>query len=58
MDLAALVGSHIHQHDAVLMDRHGAVCVGENLLEAFCRLETMEHMALITKSARDMGQVQ
>jgi len=57
-DLAALVGEHIHQHDAVLMDRHGAVCVGDSLLEAFCRLETMEHMALIVKTARDMGQVQ
>ena len=57
-DLAALVGEHIHKHDAVLMDRHGAVCVGGDLLEAFCRLETMEHTALITKTARDMGQVQ
>ena len=56
-DLAALVGEHIHAHDAVLMDRHGAVCVGRDLLEAFCRLETMEHTALITKNARDMGQV-
>ena len=56
-DLAALVGEHIHQHDAVLMDRHGAVCVGDSLLEAFCRLETMEHMALIVKNAQDMGQV-
>lgn len=57
-DLAALVGEHVHSHDAVLMDRHGAVCVGGDLLEAFCRLETMEHTALITKTARDMGQVQ
>ncbi len=56
-DLAALVGEHIRQHDAVLMDRHGAVCVGSDLLEAFCRLETMEHTALITKTARDMGEV-
>jgi L-fuculose-phosphate aldolase len=56
-DLAALVGEHIHHHDAVLMDRHGAVCVGATLLEAFCRLETMEHTALITKTARDMGRV-
>mgnify|MGYP001290927344 CR=1 FL=1 len=54
-DLASLVGEHIHAHDAVLMDRHGAVCVGTNLLEAFCRLETMEHTALITKTARDLG---
>jgi L-fuculose-phosphate aldolase len=57
-DLADLVGEHIRAHDAVLMDRHGAVCVGRDLLEAFCRLETMEHTALITKTARDMGQVQ
>lgn len=57
-DLASIVGQHIRTHDAVLMDRHGAVCVGSDLLEAFCRLETMEHTALITKSARDMGMVQ
>jgi L-fuculose-phosphate aldolase len=56
-DLAALVGEHIHNHDAVLMDRHGAVCVGSDLIEAFCRLETMEHTALITKTARDMGEI-
>ena len=56
-DLASLVGENILSHDAVLMDRHGAVCVGQNLLEAFCRLETMEHTALITKAARDMGEV-
>jgi len=57
-DLASIVGRHIQSYDAVLMDRHGAVCVGRGLLEAFCRLETMEHTALITKTARDMGQVQ
>jgi hypothetical protein len=57
-DLASIVGQHIVQHDAVLMDRHGAVCVGGDLLEAFCRLEIMEHTALITKAARDMGRVQ
>ena len=55
--LAQKVGEAIVNHDAVLMDRHGAVCAGTNLLEAFCRLETMEHTALITKTARDMGQV-
>ncbi|MEL6343440.1 MAG: class II aldolase/adducin family protein [Myxococcota bacterium] len=55
--LADRVGEAIVDHDAVLMDRHGAVCVGRDLLEAFCRLETMEHTALITKTARDLGQV-
>ena len=55
--LAELVGEAAKTHDALLMDRHGAVCMGSDLLEAFCRLETMEHTALITKLARDMGQV-
>jgi hypothetical protein len=39
------------------MDRHGAVCLGKSLLLAFCNLETMEHTALITKTARDLGNV-
>ena len=55
--LADKVGSAIQNHDAVLLDRHGAVCVGQNLLEAFCRLETMEHTALITKMAHDLGGI-
>jgi L-fuculose-phosphate aldolase len=45
----------VREHDAVLMDTHGAVCLGGSLLEAFCRLETVEHTALITKTARDLG---
>lgn len=53
--LATRVGTYIREHDAILMDRHGAVCVGRNLLEAFSRLETIEHTALITKTARDLG---
>lgn len=55
--LADKIRSYIRHHDAILMDRHGAVCVGDSLLEAFCRLETMEHTALITKTARDLGNV-
>ncbi len=53
--LAARIGPWIREHDAILMDRHGAVCVGRDLLTAFCNLETMEHTALITKTARDLG---
>lgn len=55
--LADKVGSAILNHNAVLMDRHGAVCVGSDLLNAFCNLETMEHTALITKTARGLGGV-
>jgi len=55
--LADKIGPYIREHDAILMDRHGAVCLGTSVLEAFCRLETVEHTALITKAARDMGHV-
>lgn len=56
-ELASAIRPWIREHDAILMDRHGAVCVGKDLLTAFCNLETMEHTALITKTARDLGHV-
>lgn len=56
-ELAVLVGDAIRSHDAVMMDRHGAVTVGRDLLEAFCKLETMEHTAKVLLAARQLGQV-
>lgn len=57
MTLADKIRPFVRNHDAILMDRHGAVCLGKDLLHAFCNLETMEHTALITKTARDLGGV-
>jgi len=57
-DLAELVGKAMVDYDAVMMDRHGAVCGGTSLLDAFCKLETMEHTANIMKWARDLGAMQ
>ena len=51
------VGEAVRSHDAVMMDRHGAVCVGKTLEEAFCKLEVLEHSAKIMKAARDLGGV-
>lgn len=55
--LADKIRPYIREHDAILMDRHGAVCLGKDLLHAFCNLEMVEHTALITKTARDLGHV-
>ncbi len=55
--LADKIRPFVRDHDAILMDRHGAVCLGTSLLTAFCNLETMEHTAKITKTARDLGGV-
>jgi L-fuculose-phosphate aldolase len=56
-DLAQRVGAFIKDYDALLMDTHGAVTAGHSLLEAFCRLETMEHTALVMKTAHDLGAI-
>ena len=55
--LADKIRPVVHRHDALIMDTHGVVALGTNLLEAFCRMETVEHTAYITKQARDMGGV-
>jgi len=55
--LAEAVGTAARAHDAVLLDHHGVVTLGGSLLEAFCRLETVEHTATILKAARDLGGV-
>ena len=56
--LADQVGDAVRLKDAVLLERHGAVCVGKDLLEAFCRLEVIEHTARIVMHARTLGVVQ
>ena len=55
--LALQVGDAIRTHDAIMMDRHGAVSVGKSLLDAFCKLETMEHTAKVLLAARQLGQI-
>ena len=45
----------VKHHNALLMANHGAVAYGENLWQAFDRLETMEHTARITILARTLG---
>ena len=56
--LADQVAAAMADHDAVMMDRHGAVCVGSTLLDAFCKLEMLEHTAQIMRDARALGRVQ
>ncbi len=43
--------------DAILMERHGALCVGKDLLDAYKKLEQIEHNAKITYMAHTLGRV-
>ncbi|MCB9899403.1 MAG: class II aldolase/adducin family protein [Planctomycetes bacterium] len=43
--------------DAVIMERHGVVCVGSDLFDAYKKMEMVEHTAKITHAARTLGVV-
>jgi len=45
----------IPRYDAVLMANHGAVCYGDDVFQAYFRMETIEHFARITLVAELLG---
>lgn len=52
-----VIGKYILQCDAMILDRHGTLTVGENLAGAYFKLEKLEHTAKIILSARLLGKV-
>ena len=48
----------ITNHDALILDRHGAITVGATLKEALYKLEKVEYAAVVTLTARQLGHVQ
>jgi len=47
----------IEKHDAIILDRHGAVTVGKDVFDAYRKIEKVEHCAEVTLAARQLGQV-
>jgi L-fuculose-phosphate aldolase len=47
----------VKDHDAVLLDHHGAVTVGETLSDAYCRMEKLEQIAYTLFCAKQIGNV-
>jgi L-fuculose-phosphate aldolase len=45
----------IPKHDAILLGNHGAVCSGQQIWQAFFRMETLEHVARIALVAEMLG---
>jgi L-fuculose-phosphate aldolase len=54
-ELAASLSHLIPGHSAILMANHGAVTYGGNLLDAFLKMETVEHFANICLVAHQLG---
>ena len=47
----------IKNHDALILDRHGVLTVGKNLIEVYRKLEKVEYCAQVTLVARQLGKV-
>jgi len=56
-ELARAVGQAVRTRDALLLDRHGAVSLGRDLIEAFGRLETVEQVARVALLATAAGSL-
>lgn len=48
---------HIQNSDAILLENHGALTLGPDLITAYHRMETLEHTAHIVYLARQLGNV-
>ncbi len=57
-DMADVLIPFIHNHNAFLLQRHGVLVIGENMLDAFNRLEHLEHMARVVYLLSSMGSIE
>lgn len=57
-ELSSTLTPLIPEHDAILMANHGVVTCGQNLLDAYMKMEKVEHYARIVAVARQLGPTQ
>ena len=57
-EVAASLEPLIADHQAILMANHGAVSYGATLLDAFLKMETVEHLAVIRLASHQLGPAQ
>lgn len=47
----------ISKHDVIILDRHGALCVGSDIWDAFFKLERLEYAAKVILYAKCAGKL-
>ncbi len=57
MEIPDNVRPHIKNSDAILLENHGALTLGSDLLNAYFKMETLEHTAQIVWNAVQLGNV-
>jgi L-fuculose-phosphate aldolase len=56
-ELYSKISKYIKDYDAFLLANHGALTVGNSLLNAYHKMETLEHAAKIQFIAQQLGKV-
>jgi L-fuculose-phosphate aldolase len=54
-EVADSLAEYIPDHEAILMANHGVVTYGKTLMDAFMKMETVEHFAQITLIVGQLG---
>jgi L-fuculose-phosphate aldolase len=55
--MGTALGPFLPRHRLLLLARHGALCWGEDLEEAYLGMERLEHVAQILKAAVELGGI-
>ena len=51
------IAPYLSRYDAMLLEAHGALTLGKDLMTAFCKMDTLEHQAQVSINARLLGGV-
>lgn len=54
-EIPASISPHLREHDAIILDHHGALTLGTDIWDAFYKLETVEHFAQTMLVAHMLG---
>ena len=54
-EIPQAISEYLADHDAFLLENHGALTLGTDVYNAYYKMETMEHFATITLAARQLG---
>lgn len=54
-EIPEAVAPFLPEHDAILLENHGALTVGKDLMTAYYRMETLEHFAKLSLNSRLLG---
>ena len=57
MEIPEKIRPHIRNSDAILLENHGALTLGTDIMNAYYKMETLEHTAHIVWNAVQLGNV-